>query len=342
MSLNRDKTLLLIDCFALIHRAYHAFPPSLQLPDGTQVNAVYGFTSLLLEVLAKFEPSHVVAVFDAPGPTVRHQDFGQYKAHREKPDDDFVVQLPLVQEVLKAFDIPLLSVSGFEADDVIGTIDKRHSGKWAQTIIVTGDKDLFQLVDDDTFVYLAGSSFSQSKLYDREGVKEKIGVLPEYVIDLKSLQGDPSDNIPGVRGIGPKSAIELIDMYGHLDEILKNIDEIPSKHKQKIVNDQEMAQLSRKLATIITDVPVSFDFEGDAKFGTFDPSDLERLLTHFQFNSLRGKLVKLIEKYGVEKKTDGAVLTLFSTPAKELKTWEGSLGGKNVYMYPLIEKEGTL
>jgi DNA polymerase-1 len=115
---------------------------------------------------------------------------------------------------------------------------------------------------------------------------------------------------------------------------------IPAKHEQKIVNDQEMAQLSRKLATIITDVPVSFDFEGDAKFGTFDPSDLERLLTHFQFNSLRGKLVKLIEKYGVEKKTDGAVLTLFSTPAKELKTWEGSLGGKNVYMYPLIEKEG--
>jgi len=340
MSVSKDQTLLLIDCFALIHRAYHAFPPSLQLPDGTQVNAVYGFTSLLLEVLNKFSPSHVVAVFDAPGPTVRHQDYGQYKAHREKPDDDFLSQLPLVEQVLKALDIPLLSVKGFEADDVIGTIDRRHSGKWARTIIVTGDKDLFQLVDEDTLVYLAGSSFSQSKLYGREEVKEKIGVTPEYVIDLKALQGDPSDNIPGVRGIGPKGAVDMISAYGHLDNVLAHVEELPNRYKEKVMADQEMAQLSRKLATIITDVPVSFDFNKDAEFGTFQADDLETLLVHFQFNSLRGKLGKLVTRFAksTSKEATGA-LSLFSEPEESLPKWSGEFKSDTVFLYAKYTKE---
>jgi DNA polymerase-1 len=216
---DRDQTLLLIDCFALVHRAYHAFPPNLRISDGTLVNAVYGFTSLLLDVLIKFRPSHVVAVFDSAGPTVRHQEYGAYKATRREPDEDFLAQLPLVEKVLLTLDIPLLAVKGFEADDVIGTIDKRHSGAWARTIIVTGDRDLFQLVDDDTFVYLAGSSFSKSQLYDREAVRAKMGIYPEFITDLKGLQGDASDNIPGVYGIGEKGAVSLLQRFGNIENL---------------------------------------------------------------------------------------------------------------------------
>ncbi len=291
MTLNRDKTLLLIDSHALIHRAYHAFPPDLRTAKGEVVNAVYGYVKLLMDVIEKFKPSHVIAVFDAPGPTVRHEQYVNYKANRSKPEDDLISQIPRIEEFLQKMAIPILRVPGFEADDIIGTIDKRHSGAWAHTIIMTGDRDLFQLVDEDTFVYMAGSSFSQSKLYDKEGVIERMGIGPEYIIDYKALCGDASDNIPGVAGIGDKGAIGLISKFGHIEDIYKSISEIEPRYQKKLSENFEMAELSKQLATIICDVPLAFDF-AEAEFGNFKPAELKQLFQELEFRSLQTKVDK--------------------------------------------------
>lgn len=321
---HRDQTLLLIDSHALIHRAYHAFPPSLTNAKGQLTNATYGFASLLLDVLIKFKPSHVVALFDSPGGTVRHDMYPAYKANRSSPDDDLIVQIPMVEQLLEAFDIPTLKLVGYEADDLIGTIDERHSGEWARTIIVTGDRDLFQLVDEDTFVYLAGSSFSKSKLYDIEGVKEKMGVGPDYIVDIKSLEGDASDNIPGVAGIGKKGAVTLVDEFGHLNEIYDRISDIPNRYQKKLSENYEMAVKSKHLATIITDAPIDFDFD-QAPFGTYDMQDIQNFFQEMEFYSLRNKLDKLptnapdIQR---PKTETGEQQTLF-TPVQKLPTWDG-------------------
>jgi DNA polymerase-1 len=247
----------------------------------------------MMEVITKFKPSHVIALFDAPGPTVRHDQFAEYKINRKKPEDDLLNQIPRIEDLLNVFDIPILRVQGFEADDIIGTIDDRHSGDWARTIIVTGDRDLFQLVDEDTFVYMAGGAFSQSQLFDAEAVKTKMGIGPEYITDYKGLFGDTSDGIPGVRGIGDKSALALIQEFGHLEEVYQKIEQVPSRYKNKLEENYEMAILSKKLATIIKDVPLSFDF-AEAEFGTYDPTALRQFFIDMQFNSLLGKLNELM------------------------------------------------
>lgn len=327
MTLTRDKTLLLIDSHALIHRAYHAFPPDLRTRDGEVVNAVYGFARLLLEVLAKFKPSHVVALFDSPGKTIRHDQFVGYKANRTSPDDELIQQIPRVEELLANLCIPCLRVDGYEADDLIGTIDARHSGSWAQTVIVTGDRDLFQLVDEDTFVYLAGSQFSKSQLFDADGVKAKMGVAPEFIVDLKGLHGDPSDNIPGVYGIGEKGAVSLISEFGHIEEMFKQIDRIPPKYKTKLTENFDQAELSKKLATIIRDVPISFDFEKEAAFGKFPVNEAKAFFRELQFTSILNSLDKLIADYaalnGISDAGEAHVAMTLELPlSPETKEWD--------------------
>ncbi len=295
-SMSKKSTLLLIDSYALIYRAYYAFPKSLTTSDGLPINAAYGFMSLLLDVILKFKPSHVVALMDSEGPTIRSGEFTEYKANRKAADDEFVIQIPRVEELLNTLDIPILKVSGYEADDIIATIDKSHSGEWAQTIIVTGDRDLFQLVDEDTFVYLAGSSFSQSKLYNVDMVKEKMGVTPEQIADFKGISGDASDNIPGVRGIGPKGAIDLITKYGSIENIFKNINEVDKRYKTKLEESYEIALLSKKLATVDREVPLNFKLE-QANFPTLKYSEVENIFNRLKFKSLMSKLSKLRDAY---------------------------------------------
>lgn len=341
------KTLLLIDSHALIHRAYHAFPPDLRTADGEVVNAVYGFGRLLLDVLNKFKPSHVVALSDAPGGTVRHDQFSGYKANRSSPDDDMIKQIPRIEELLDRFGIPMLEVRGYEADDLIGTIDARHSGKWARTIIVTGDRDLFQLVDEDTFVYLAGSQFSKSQLFDAAGVKEKMGIGPEYITDLKGLYGDTSDNIPGVYGIGEKGAVSLISRFGHIEELFKRLEEVEPRYRTKLENNFEQAELSKKLATIITDVPVSFDFEEQAKFGDFDPGELKAFFSEMQFASMISSIDKLAEFTKIhngdsEVGSDEDTIALpLDVPEIEFVQWNGDvITGEEIFVDADISLEG--
>jgi DNA polymerase-1 len=333
----QDKDiLLLIDSYALIHRAFHAFTPDLTTSQGELVNAVYGFARLLLEVIFKFNPRYVIAAMDDASPTVRHSQFGQYKANRKPTDDALSKQIPRIQELLKAFDIPILQVPGYEADDIIGTLDARHSGPGQTTIIVTGDRDLFQLVDENTFVYLAGSAFSQSKLFDAAGVKEKMGLLPEQIVDLKSLQGDASDNIPGVAGIGEKGAVQLLQEFETLEKLYANLDKVPNRYKNKLENSLEIAKVSQSLATIIREVPMAFDFK-DATFGSFDIAKLQKLFAELEFRSLQPKLIDLNQKYsGVAKSADSADVAepIFELPVSiDAAEWQDQDLGKQVYLY---------
>lgn len=290
------KKLVIIDSFALIFRAYYAYPPTLTNREGELTNAVYGFSSLLIDVINKFKPTNLIAVFDPQTPLIRQSDHVLYKANRKETDKELVRQIPRVREVLESFNIPVLKVDGYEADDVIGTLVKKHSGKWADTIIVTGDQDLFQLINDDTQIYLAGRKFSQSKLYGADEVKDKLEITPEQVIDYKALCGDASDNIPGVPGVGKKTASKLLNEYQTLKNIYDNIEEIKGSLKNKLSENYEQAKKSQALATIEQNVPLSFNIE-ESGFETFDLNKVENIFNDLDFKSIIRKLKNLAEDY---------------------------------------------
>jgi DNA polymerase-1 len=311
------KSLVVIDSFALIFRAYYAYPPNLRSKDGTLTNAVYGVATLLLDVLTRFKPSSIVAVYDSATPTIRASEFVEYKAQRKETDPELIQQIPMVQQLIESFDIPVLRVDGYEADDVIATIVKKHQKSFDEVVVVTGDQDLFQLIEDNVQIYLAGRTFSKSKLYAAKEVKEKLGITPSQVPDYKGLCGDPSDNIPGVSGIGSKSAQQLIEEFGSIEEVYKNIDKVPKRMYSRLVESYEIAIKSKELATVVSDVPISFSIL-DAEFDTFNPNDAEAFLKSLDINSLVKKVHKLAEEFGIavtddDEETEGSI-GLFETP----------------------------
>lgn len=332
-----NKTLLIIDSFALIHRAFHAFPDSLVTTKGEVVNVTYGFASLILDTLIKFKPTHVVFVFDPPGPTSRNLEYTEYKANRGPTEKSMTSQLPRVREFIKTLGVPLLEVNGFEADDVIGSLTAKYEqAPGSNTIIVTGDRDLFQLVDDQTSVYLAGQSFSQSKLFDAAGVLEKMGVTPAQIVDFKGLCGDASDNIPGVAGIGSAGAVGLLKQFKTLDNLYAQIDQVPNRYKTKLVNGHDNAYLSQKLARIITDVPIVFDFD-EGRFDKFDYTQIEGLFKELEFKTLNRKLEKLASTYAVKPlETKKAAEPLFDN---SLPIWDGQRLSEQVALYVEISGE---
>ncbi len=293
---NKNKKFVIIDGHAIIHRAYHALPP-LTVKDGTMVNAVYGFTSMLLKVISDLKPDYLAVSFDVAGGTFRDEVYEDYKATREKADDELYDQIPLIYDVVKAFNIPIYEQEGFEADDVIGTVSSKVArGKEdVETIIVTGDKDLLQLVDDGkTVVYLLKKGMSNFGLYNEQKVFEKFGFGPEMVVDYKALRGDSSDNIPGIRGIGEKTATKLIIEVGDLLEIYKQIKNPKSKILnqfkagviKKLQEGKDNAMMSQELAMIRRDVK-NLDFKlEDCKVEEFDREKLSALLRKFEFYSL--------------------------------------------------------
>ncbi|MDD5396909.1 MAG: DNA polymerase I [Candidatus Moranbacteria bacterium] len=287
---NNKKKLILIDGNAIIHRAYHALPP-FTTKKGELVNAVYGFASTLLSVIAEFEPDYVVASFDLAGKTFRHEKFEEYKATRVKGDDELYAQIPRVKEVVRAFNIPIFEKAGFEADDVIGTIAKQIKQNEAriETIIVTGDMDTLQLVNDTTSVYTMRRGLSDSLMYDKEKVFARYGLNPDQIIDYKALRGDPSDNIPGVKGIGEKTAVTLLQKYLTLDGVYENIEEIKGAVKDKLVRDKAQAYLSKDLATIALDAPVEFELEKSV-LKDFNRETIVKLFSELNFYSLIKRL----------------------------------------------------
>jgi DNA polymerase-1 len=255
------KRFLIIDAFAILHRSFHALPP-LSLPNGQLTNAVYGYTSVLLKVINDFSPNFLVVAFDRPEPTFRKKMYTQYQATRPETDKGLVSQIDLVRKVTQTIGVPIYEMSGFEADDIIGTIVTKISDKNIESIIVTGDRDILQLVSEKVKVYMPYKGISEGKIYSKKEVEDLLGVKPEQVIDYKALVGDSSDNYPGVNGIGPKTAGGLIVKYGSLMNIYKHLAEIENKKVvEKLTNGKNDADISLKLATIARDVPIDFELK---------------------------------------------------------------------------------
>ena len=305
---SKKEKFIIIDGNALLHRAFHAVPP-LTTTDGRLVNAVYGFVTILLRVMKELKPRYVATTFDLKTPTFRHAQYEEYKATRVKQPDELYEQLDPIKKIVRAFNIPIYEVAGYEADDLIGTVSKKlDANKEIDTYIVTGDLDTLQLVDDNTFVYTLKRSIADTIVYDERAVKEKYqGLRPDQLIDFKALRGDPSDNIPGVRGIGEKIAIELLTEYKTLENLYKKYEKsrkISPRIKSLLKEYEKDAILSKKLATIVTEVPIKFKMS-DNEFTGVDRKKVIELFQDLEFKSLLGKIPDLEEVLKVHYQADG-------------------------------------
>lgn len=290
---NKDR-LMIIDGHALIHRSFHALPTTLTTKDGQVVNAVYGFTSFLLKAFLEFKPEYVALTLDHKGPTFRHEEYTEYKGTRTAAPDELYEQIPIVKQVAKVLDIPIFELAGFEADDLIGTITKRAEEETEfESYIVTGDMDSLQLVSPQTKVYAMSRGLNDSTTYDEAQVKIKYGLTPNQIVDYKALRGDVSDNIPGVKGIGEKTATELLQNFKNLDGVYEAAEKDSPKIKPRIIEllktYKEDAYLSQSLATIKRDISLKINWE-DLRLNSFDLKKATALFSELEFRSLISKL----------------------------------------------------
>lgn len=292
---NKKEKIIIIDGNALIHRSFHALPPTLRTKEGVLVNAVYGFSSFLLKALIEFKPNYLVLTLDKKGPTFRHEVYSEYKATRVKAPDELYEQIPIIKQVAEAFAIPIFELSGFEADDLIGSLCNLKEIDDLEKIIITGDLDTLQLVNKNTKVYTMSRGLSDSVLYDEDKIIERFGFGAKKIVDYKALRGDPSDNIPGVKSIGEKTATELLLNFDSLEEIYQSLDSDKIKEKtiKLLENGKKEAFLSQELATIDRNVPITFKKEA-AKFNSLDSEKIFTLFSELGFRSLLAK-VKLLK-----------------------------------------------
>ncbi|MBA4396439.1 MAG: DNA polymerase I [Syntrophus sp. (in: bacteria)] len=277
----KKPTLFLIDGSNYIFRAFYAIR-ELSNSKGFPTNAIYGFTTMLMRLLREQKPDYIAVAFDVKGPTFRHDAFDQYKATRKATPETLIPQIPCIKNIVRGFSIPVLEQQGIEADDIIGTLARRYAGKNFKVFIVSGDKDMMQLVTDDIVMI----DTMKDKIYDIAAVKARFGVEPDRVVEILGLMGDSSDNIPGVPGIGPKNALRLIEEYGTIEEIIKNVERLTNaKAKQSMRQYAEQARMSRELAIIRTDADFDFDFEACRYTGP-NPDILKDLFQEFEFSSL--------------------------------------------------------
>ena len=259
--MKEEKKLFLLDAFALIYRAYFAFAKNPRINSkGLDTSAVFGFVNTLNEVIRKEKPTHIAVVFDRPTPTLRHIEYPEYKAQREAMPDGLRDALPYIDKLLKAFNIPKLYKDGFEADDVIGTLAKKAEKEGFQTYMMTSDKDFAQLVSENIFIYRPGNKWQATAIWGIPEVLEKFDIQRvDQVIDYLGMMGDASDNIPGIPGVGKKTAQKFIKEYGSMEGLFKNTADLKGKMKEKVESSKEIGLLCKKLATIITDVPIELD-----------------------------------------------------------------------------------
>jgi len=272
------KTLLLVDGHALIHRAYFAIPP-FKTKDGFPTNAIYGFFMILQKSINDFKPHYLVILYDTPKPTFRNKLYKNYQIHRPKSQDNMIIQIPKLKEILEKGRIFQLEKEGFEADDLIGTITTIENKGDLKKIILTGDKDIFQLVNENTFVMTPQIGFSKGLLFDKEEVIKKLKVQPIQIPDYKALAGDPSDNYPGAKGIGPKTAEKLINEFISIENLYQNLDKVNDLRIKKLLNDhKDDILLSKKLAVIVKNIDIDFKLS-DTEFSGFNQNVKKELLS---------------------------------------------------------------
>lgn len=293
MSKQEKPLLILFDGNALVHRAFHALPPLTQSKTGEMLNAVYGFASTLLKVLADFKPTHWAIAFDRPTPTFRHEIFKEYKIQRPAVPDELRSQIKRVHQLAEAFHIPIYEIDGFEADDVLGTLSKQAEEQGIDTIIVTGDNDILQVVFSRVKALAPRRTFGDTVLYDEEAVERKYGVEPQQLADLKALVGDASDNIPGIPGVGEKTATKLLQQYGSLEGIYEHIEEItPPKLQANLRQYRDRAFQNKALCTIVRNVPVKLDL-ASCRLSHYDREQVVKLFQELEFVHLLSRLPQL-------------------------------------------------
>src|SRR3989344_5132953 len=284
--------LLILDLFNLIHRAYHALPKEFTDKNGNPTNAIYGVSSMLLTVLNQVHPTYVVAVVDTEKPTFRHEAFTGYKAHRRPMEDLLSVQIPKVLELVNAFRIQMVSAPGYEADDLVAAIATKYK-KANQVIVLSNDRDLWQLVQPNVVIMLPATKGDKIEWVGEKEVVARLGVLPNQVPDYKGLVGDSSDNIPGVYGIGQKTAGDLLKKYSTIENIYRHVGEVtPDSLREKLVNGYDQAVMSKKLATLDYNTPADFSLEA-SRYGNLPIQSVSEALQSYNFKSL-------LKRVGVE------------------------------------------
>lgn len=293
-----NEKLIILDGNSLLNRAFYALPP-LTNAEGLHTNAIYGFANMLFKMRDEIKPDYIVCTFDRKAPTFRHEEYKDYKAGRKKMPPELAEQFPVVKDFLKLLAIDSFEIDGFEADDLIGTLSVYAEKKGIEVYIVTGDRDALQLATDNVKVIITKKGITEKEVYDRKRMIEDFGVTPTQFIDVKGLMGDSSDNIPGVPGIGEKTAFKLISQYGSIENVLSDVENISGKKiKESLMENCEQAIFSKKLATIMTDVPIEIDMDSIKSKTNYDAEGLRQLFFRLQFKSLLDK-IEVTEKASI-------------------------------------------
>lgn len=317
-----DK-LIIIDGNSIANRAFYALP-LLSNSSGLHTNAVYGFTTMLLKLIDEEKPTHFLVAFDAGKITFRHKEYTEYKGGRAKTPSELSEQFPLIKELLKAFKIPQFELSGYEADDIIGTLTKAADAKGEKVLLVSGDKDMLQLASDHVTVAITRKGITEVELYNPAEIKEKYGLTPAQIVDLKGLMGDTSDNIPGIPGVGEKTALKMLHEFGTVEEVLANTASLKGKMKEKVEEHAKDAIMSKELATIFREVPMEtawdtfrYDgYDGQALAGMFRKLEFKSLLEKMDFGTVdleaEGKVVESMEAVVVTEANVGELIAKLS------------------------------
>ena len=331
------ERLLILDSNALLNRAFYAIP-ELTTSEGIHTNAVYGFVNMLFKMKEELKPDYIVAAFDKKGPTFRHKEYEDYKAGRKKMPSELAEQFPIIKELLGLLSITKYELEGFEADDIIGSLAKYAEKNNIEVFIVTGDRDALQLASENINVVITKKGVTETATYNYKSFVDEFGVTPTQFIDVKGLMGDKSDNIPGVPGVGEKTAYKLIQTYGSIEEVLNNIDNISGKKlKENLETYREQAIFSKKLATIVTEVPIEFDLDEIKSQESYDKEGLKKLLLKLQMKSMIDKLPKgdNIDEESIEEVID----ITYINSSKSFLDLSKSLKGEIYISYETMNSE---
>ncbi len=294
--MERGSRLLLFDGNSIVHRAFHALPPLTLSRTGEMVNAVYGFVNTLLKVIGEYKPVYWACAFDRPAPTFRHKEFAQYKAQRPALPRELISQMELVRRLARSFHIPVFEIDGFEADDVLGTLSKKAGEQGIEVVIVSGDNDMLQVIEPGVKALVPRRTFTDTVLYDEKAVEARYGIKPGQLPDFKALVGDASDNIPGIPGIGEKTASRLLQQFGSLEELQAHIDEVTPEKLRLVLKEHLPRALERRLlTTIVRDVPLDFSLEA-CRASAYDRDEVVELFQELGFIKLLSRLPQEIGK----------------------------------------------